>query len=346
MNIYLYAGGRRMVAKSGIGQALAHQEAILPMAGLTLTDSLLQADVVQINTVFPDSAAVAILARLLGKRVVCYGHSTMEDFRGSFRGSGWLAPLFRRWITFCYSLGHIVLTPTPYSAALLQGYGILRPIRPLSNGVDTDFFAPDPALRQSFRQRYGIAEGEKAVISVGHTIARKGLLDFLELARRMPEVRFLWFGYTDPHLLPPEINRAMENAPSNVTFAGYVDQAVLREAYCGADAFAFLTHEETEGIVVLEALACGTPLLLRDIPVYEGWLRHGRDVWKGNGPEDFTRLLRGMLDSTLPDLTVAGRHTAQARSFRSVAAMARSIYVRPASLPLQDQALPSGQRQA
>ena len=114
------------------------------------------------------------------------------------------------------------------------------------------------------------------VISVGHTIARKGLLDFLELARRMPEVRFLWFGWTDPRLLPREINDALDAAPDNVMFPGYVDREQLREAYCGADVFAFLSHEETEGIVVLEALACGIPTVLRDIPVYEGWLEDGK----------------------------------------------------------------------
>ena len=40
----------------------------------------------------------------------------------------------------------------------------------------------------------------------------------------------------------------------NVIFAGYVEAEELRNAYCGADAFAFFSYEETEGIVVLEHL--------------------------------------------------------------------------------------------
>lgn len=40
----------------------------------------------------------------------------------------------------------------------------------------------------------------------------------------------------------------------------------------GADAFFFPSREETEGIVVLEALASRQHLVLRDIPVYDGWV--------------------------------------------------------------------------
>ena len=46
----------------------------------------------------------------------------MEDFRSSFKGSNALAPLFKRWITFCYGLGDVVLTPTEYSRRLLESY--------------------------------------------------------------------------------------------------------------------------------------------------------------------------------------------------------------------------------
>ena len=97
----------------------------------------------------------------------------------------------------------MVLTPTEYSRSLLESYGLKRPVYAISNGVDTDFFAPDPARRESFRRRWNIREGERAVVSVGHTIARKGLPEFADLARRMPEVRFIWYGWTDPVWYPP-----------------------------------------------------------------------------------------------------------------------------------------------
>ena len=257
----------------------------------------------------------------------------MEDFRSSFRGSDKLAPLFRRWITFCYGLGDVVLTPTEYSRRLLESYGLKPPVYSISNGVDTDFFAPDPARREDFRRRWNIPEGQRTVISVGHTIARKGLPEFLELAVRMPDVRFLWFGWTDPCLIPQEVRQAMEQAPENVTFAGFVDRETLREAYCGADVFAFMSHEETEGIVVLEALACGIPTVVRDIPVYAGWLRDSKNVYKADSTEAFRQRVTGLLDGALPDLTEAGRRVAEERSMAAMGEQLREIYRRMDILP-------------
>ena len=334
MSIYLYRGGEKLVGRSGVGQAIRHQADSLTRCGVTVTDRFApDTDAVHINTVLPDSVAAALLARLRGRKVVWYGHSTMEDFRGSFRGSDLLSPLFRRWITFCYGLGDVVLTPTPYSRRLLAGYGLRKPVYSLSNGVDVDFFHPDAAAKDTFQKRYHLGANEKTVISVGHTIARKGLPEFLELARRMPDVRFLWFGWTDPRLVPAAITRAIRNAPPNVLFPGFVDRERLREAYQGADVFAFLSHEETEGIVVLEALACGIPTVLRDIPVYDGWLEDRKTVYKASNPGEFQRIVMDLLAGTLPDLTAAGRQAAEERSLEAVGERLKDIYRKERILP-------------
>lgn len=334
MSIYLYRGGEKLVGRSGVGQAIRHQEACLSRCGLSVTDRFgPDTDAVHINTVLPDSVLTALMAHLRGRKVVWYGHSTMEDFRGSFRGSNFLAPLFRRWITFCYGLGDVVLTPTPYARRLLAGYGLRKPVYSLSNGVDVDFFHPDPAARVTFRRRYGLGAEEKTVISVGHTIARKGLPEFLDLARRMPDVRFLWFGWTDPRLIPAEITRAVRNAPPNVNFPGFVNRERLREAYQGADVFAFLSHEETEGIVVLEALACGIPTVLRDIPVYDGWLESGKNVYKASNTDEFQQFVMDILNGICPDLTAAGREVAESRSLEAVGKRLKDIYRRERILP-------------
>lgn len=76
----------------------------------------------------------------------------------------------------------------------------------------------------------------------------------------------------------------MAEKPENVIFAGFMPPVILRDAYCGADAFAFFSYEETEGIVVLEALSCEIPVIVRDIPVYEKWLEDGVQVRKATDP--------------------------------------------------------------
>ena len=347
MRIYIYSGGEKLVGKSGVGQAIRHQRECLRRSGVATTDRwTADAAAVHVNTVLPDSVLAALGAKLRGRKVVWYGHSTMEDFRSSFKGSNALAPLFKRWITFCYGLGDVVLTPTEYSRALLESYGLKKPVYSISNGVDTAFFKPDPAARTALRVRFGLREEEKVEVSVGHMIARKGLPEFLELARSIPEAKFIWFGWTNPKLIPQEITRAIEDAPGNVIFPGFVGREVLREAYQGADVFAFLSHEETEGIVVLEALACGVPTVLRDIPVYDGWLEHGKNVYKASNGGEFQRTVTGLLDKALPDLTAAGRAVAESRSLEQVGKRLKEIYLEQRVLPPLPQALPQKQVQA
>ena len=124
MRVHLYTGSLDAVRRSGVGQAVAHQRAMLHSAGVEVTESWDEpADAVHINTVLPDAPLAALRARRRGEKVVYYGHSTMQDFRNSFVGSNLLAPLFKRWLCLCYGLGDVVLTPTPYAKGILQTYG-------------------------------------------------------------------------------------------------------------------------------------------------------------------------------------------------------------------------------
>ena len=72
---------------------------------------------------------------------------------------------------------------------------------------------------------------------------------------------------------------------------GYIAGDIIEGAFANADVFFFPTYEETEGIVVLEALASKCPLLIRDIPIYEEWLTHGVNCHKGKTNEEFKALL-------------------------------------------------------
>ena len=58
---------------------------------------------------------------------------------------------------------------------------------------------------------------------------------------------------------------------------------VLIFMLCGS----FMSYEETEGIVVLEALACEIPTIVRNIPVYEGWLEDEKQVYKAETIKEF-----------------------------------------------------------
>ena len=318
--------GATSAARAELWHGGVQTDNLCGVAQCAQTGNWQEASVVHINTVFPDSVLVAWLARRQGKKVVWYGHSTMEDFRNSFIGSNLAAPLFKRWIRFCYNLGDIVVTPTAYSRWLLAGYGLRRPVAALTNGVDTALFQPDAVGGACFRARYEIAPDQKVVISAGHLIRRKGIFDFLALARMMPDVMFFWFGSTARWMLTAEVRRALQSVPKNVCFAGFVPPNELCEAYSGADAFLFCSHEETEGIVVLEALASGVPVVLRDIPVYEEWLEDGVQVLKAKDTAGFARALRRVFAEDTTEMTARGRALAEEHSLAATGAALLEIY--------------------
>ena len=163
-------------------------------------------------------------------------------------------------------------------------------------------------------------------MSAGLIIKRKGILDFIELAKRMPEYQFIWFGTADLRFAGKEIRKAVSEKIPNLTFAGYVDPKQLQAAYSGSDLFLFPSYEETEGIVVLEALAMKIPLLLRDIPVYNGWLEKGRDVYQAKKLDDFEKIARNILEHKLPDLTEQGYQIIQKKNIHYIGNILFNVY--------------------
>lgn len=325
--VLLYSGMLKLVNKSGVGQAVRHQKKALEMSGIPYTmDKRESFDVIHLNTIFPDSLFMSKIAKRKGKKVIYYAHSTMEDFRNSFIGSNWFAPFFKFWITQCYNSGDLIITPTDYSKSLLDSYGLKPPVISLSNGIDTSFFKKNRIARKRFRKKYQLQEQDKVIISVGHYIERKGILDFVELATRKPEYQFYWFGYTNLNLIPSKIRRAITNAPANLHFPGYVTREEIRDAYLGSDLFLFLTHEETEGIVLLEALAAKIPVIIRDIPIYECWLKDGETVHKGRSITEFQHKIERILEGELADLTENGYRLAMDRDLKVVGRRLVHIY--------------------
>lgn len=334
LRVLIPRGLARLATQSGIGEAMRHQRRAVEALGHEVVASPWRAfDVVHLNTPFPDTPLLARWARLRGRHALVWAHSTEEDFRDSFTGANAIAPWFRRWIAAIYRTGDAVVTPTAYARSLIArpAYGLRRNIHVLSNGVDTTFFRRDPTARARLREALGLAPAAPVVVSVGLQMVRKGILDWVEVARRLPEVTFVWYGRTDPRMITRDVAAAVAGAPANCLFPGYVRPEVLRDAYAGADAFCFLTHEETEGIVLLEALACETPVVVRDIPIYRDWLPDGEvtHMVRGRGAavvEDAVRVLTALLAGRLADLTEAGRRAAEQVDLARIAERLADIY--------------------
>lgn len=327
MKILLYARDYETVKQSGVGKAIDHQKKALSRVCCDFTtDDTEDFDLVHINTVFPASVRFARKAHRMGKKVVYHAHSTKEDFKNSFIFSNQLAPLFKRWLIHCYKQGDVVLTPTTYSRGILSTYGLDRPIKVVSNGIDLSFWRARGGERSAFYKRYALDPSKKSILSVGLPIKRKGMDDFIALAQRLPQYEFVWFGKLDRALMSPEIKRMLEEKTPNLHCPGYISSDLLREAYCGADLYTFLTREETEGIVLLEALACRSPILVRDIPIFEEDYQAGVQLYKGRSVDDFEEKIKSILEGRVPSLTEAGYQVAASKSIEKTGQRLVQIY--------------------
>lgn len=316
-----------MIGKSGLGKAIKHQMNALKENNIEYTtDPKDDYDIVHINFYGPNSYLLAKKAKKEGKKVIYHAHSTEEDFRNSFILSNQVAPMFKKWLIKCYTLGDHILTPTPYSKRLLQSYGIKNPITDISNGINVKFFEKNEELGKKFRENYGYKKTDKIVMGVGLYIERKGILDFVELAKRLPQYKFIWFGYSPLAASPAKIREAVNTKLDNLVFAGYVEPDILKGAYSGCDLYLFPTLEETEGIPIIEACAARIPALIRDIPVFSEWLEDGKNVYKAKDLDEFEDKIKKILEGEFPNLTAKAYKVALDRDIKRVGKKLIGIY--------------------
>ena len=327
MKVLLYTEGEKLFSKSGLGKAIKHQMKALESEHIEYTTNLQDDyDIVHINWYGPNSFTLAKHAKRVGKKVVYHAHSTEEDFKNGFIFCKQISPAFKKWITTCYSLGDVIITPTPYSKRLLEGYGIKKPIYAISNGIELDKFKRDREAHQKFRERYHLKEDDKVIIGIGLYIERKGIVDFVELAKRIPEYHFIWFGYSPLSAATKEVRDAVNTKLPNLTFAGYVEQDIIVEAMNGCDVYLFPTFEETEGIPVIEACACKTTAIIRDIPIFEDWLQDGVHVYKAKNVDEFEEKIRNVISGKLPPLGENAYQIALERDIKIIGKQLHQVY--------------------
>lgn len=327
MKVLLHSDKMKQIEKSGVGRAIKHQMKALELNNVEYTlDPKDDYDIVHINTIFLESYLMGKKAKRMGKKVIFHAHSTEEDFKNSFILSNQVAPAFKVWLKKVYSSADLVLTPTPYSKKLLENYNLGKPIVDISNGIELEFFKKDIDAGTKFRENFGFSKDDKVIIAVGLYIERKGILDFVEMAKKLKDYKFVWFGYTNLNTVPLKIKKAVETKLDNLYFPGYVEREILKGAYSSADLFWFPTLEETEGIVLLEALAMKIPVLIRDIPIYEDWLEDGKNVYKGSNMMEFEEKIREIVEKRLPDLTEEGYKIAKDRDIKVIGSKLKQIY--------------------
>lgn len=279
--------------RSGIETSVSHQREALARTDVSVATSLWNGgsprqalertvsggspfasiDLAHCNVIGPGSLSIARYARRQDVPLILHAHVTREDFAESFRGSTAVGPALERYLRWFYSQADLVLCPSQYTKGVLESYPVDAPIRPITNGIDIDSLSDFSSLRSEYRQRYDF-DGT-VVFALGSVFERKGVTTFCELAQAT-DYEFAWFGtYDTGPQASTTVRRWTNDPPENVTFTGWIDDK--RGAFAAGDVYLFPAKVENQGLVVLEAMACGKPVVLRDIPVFEEYYTHGED---------------------------------------------------------------------
>ena len=205
--------------------------------------------------------------RTLKKPVLTTWHTNVTEAVRFYNFSGLPDEVLVRlmWIYF-RSLLHrseVVIAPTEtIKESLLSYVPSIRHIEVVPTGVDLARFQPGIDA-SAIRERYGLQD-KKVILHLGRIALEKNMdlviNGFAKLAKRMPELRLMVAGEgpaKDYH-----VKAVQELGISDkVVFTGFVPDAELPLFYSACDVFTIASKFETQGLVVLEAMACGKPVV-------------------------------------------------------------------------------------
>jgi len=172
-----------------------------------------------------------------------------------------------RWLTprLAKRAAHIIAVSAFTKQQIQHHCGISADkITVIPNGVDAAFCPQSPAMMDTMHQALQLPS-RRYLLSVGALQPRKNLLNLLRAWQQLlPSLDDdLWLVLTGgagaAHVFATE---NLGQLPPRVHFTGYVDDTLLPALYTGAHGFAFLSHYEGFGLPPLEAMACGTPVLV------------------------------------------------------------------------------------
>jgi glycosyltransferase involved in cell wall biosynthesis len=226
-------------------------------------------DVVHVMIPMPLGLVAARVAKAMGKPVVMHSHTQPENIFMSaprFPGRDRLCRRFCAYVNWLYRQADVMIHPSALSQRQFPELSAGRHTI-ISNGVDRERFRPTRC--EGFLTRFALSTGQRYLLYLGRLHREKNVATLIRamagIRAHHPDTHLLiaGIGYERPALAA--LARRCQVA-SHVTFCGFVPEVDLASAYSACDVFVLPSLAELEGMAVLEAMACGKPLLIADSP--------------------------------------------------------------------------------
>ncbi len=267
-------------------------------------------DIVHAHTPFTLGLAAVRLARREDLPLVASYHTPTAEYASYISTSPFSRPIeqaARVWERWFFNRVDVAIVPSPSASAALRDAGVTSRIEVVPNGVDTDFFRPpDAETVATFRDRNGLPEGPL----IGYT-GRHGYEKNLELLidAVAPLDATLVLGGDGP--ARADLEAHAEDVGVDAHFLGFLDREDLPTFYGLVDVFGFPSPVETQGLVALESMACGTPVAAVSAGALSETVEDGVTGYtaSGAGVEPFRSAIERTIDEqeTLAEQCVAKR---------------------------------------
>jgi len=258
-------------------------------------------DLVHIQTPFVAHYSGVRIGRALDVPLVETYHTHFEEYLYHYLPwlpARWLRSAARRFTrSQCNQVDAVVVPSSPVHETLLA-YGVQKPIRIIPTGLDIHRFQAGD--RMIFRREHGIAPEQPVLVHVGRVAHEKNIDFLLHVLQRVraaiPDVLLMIVGEGPARRHLERLSRHL-GLESNVLFLGYLDrERELLDCYRAGDVFVFASHTETQGLVLLEAMALGIPVVALAEMGTRDILEPGRGALVArDDPEDFSEKVLQLL---------------------------------------------------
>jgi 1,2-diacylglycerol 3-alpha-glucosyltransferase len=223
-------------------------------------------DLVHIQTPFVAHYLGLRIAREFGVPVVETYHTHFEEYLYHYLPwlpASWLRGAARRFTRGqCNQVDAVVVPSTPVLDTL-AAYGVATPIQIIPTGLDLDRFQSGDGAR--FRRQHGIPPDRPVLAHVGRVAHEKNIDFLLQVLQRVratiPDVLLMIVGEGPARRHLERLGERL-GLRQNLLFVGYLDrERELLDCYRAGDVFVFASRTETQGLVLLESMALGVPVV-------------------------------------------------------------------------------------